>query len=379
MTSTQPQHPIAGLDGLRALAALAVFGVHFNQTVRFDIDLGPFQLERLLANGEHGVALFFSLSGFLLSLPFWRALHTDRPLPSFRRYAWRRIARIVPAYYGALTLLILLSGMWRFPAAYSDIALHYSFLFNFAEFSIFSINAPFWTLAVEMQFYALLPLLFLLLARTPSAWRLWALLTIGIASYVIHYWLISGLTRTIEWPFASWLIWVRPYGAAVQHSLFGHLPHFLLGVMASGWLLARPDPTGKPLGNDVLFGCCALLVLVMLATPLGDTMQIPYGRYGLPLLPILLTMLIISAPRSRYARRWLEGPTLRSLGIISYGIYIYHLPCLTLVDRTMARYQWDAAERWLVFGVAGLGLSLVAATTSYWLLERPVLRWVRRR
>ena len=61
---------LPGLHGLRALAALLVFGVHFNQIVQLDYDIGPFSLYRLLANGNHAVSLFFTLSGFLLSLPF---------------------------------------------------------------------------------------------------------------------------------------------------------------------------------------------------------------------------------------------------------------------------------------------------------------------
>ena len=75
---------IEGLDGLRALAALGVFGVHPDQIVRFTGKIGPNELPRLLANGNHGVALFFTLSGFLLSMPFWRARMSRSPIPSVR-------------------------------------------------------------------------------------------------------------------------------------------------------------------------------------------------------------------------------------------------------------------------------------------------------
>ncbi len=75
----QKEKRLPGLDGLRALAALSVFGVHFNQIVQFDCHIGPVSVYRLLANGNHAVSLFFSLSGFLLSLPFWKAIASGRP------------------------------------------------------------------------------------------------------------------------------------------------------------------------------------------------------------------------------------------------------------------------------------------------------------
>ena len=53
---------IAGLDGLRAIAALAVFGVHFGQFTDLNLVAGPFELRSLLENGELGVALFFVLA-----------------------------------------------------------------------------------------------------------------------------------------------------------------------------------------------------------------------------------------------------------------------------------------------------------------------------
>ena len=384
MAKNRTHTHIPGLDGLRAVAALAVFGVHFNQTVRFDATLGPADISRLLENGEYGVSLFFSLSGFLLSLPLWRAMGTTGALPSFRVYALRRLARILPAYYGALTLLIVLSGMWRHPAAYADIALHYTFLFNFAEFSIFSINAPFWTLAVEMQFYILLPLIFVLLSKIDRSWRLGLLAVLCLAAYGLHYWINSSVTRIIDWPFATWLTWIRPHGAVLTHSLLAHLPHFLLGVIGAYLFLNLKARTGEQdprytRNNEMVFWCAFGVILLLLATPFGDWIQIPYGRYGLPLATLLLVAMIISVPDSRFARRILDSAPLRGLGAISYGIYIYHLPCLTLVDRYMAKAQLDAATHWLLFGSTSLMLSILAATLSFLLIERPVLKRVRRR
>ncbi len=383
MARNKVHHAITGLDGLRAVAALAVFGVHYNQTVRFESRLGPFDVSRLLENGEHGVSLFFTLSGFLLSLPFWRALSAGCELPRLNVYAVRRLARILPAYYGALTLLIVLSGLWRFPAAFADITLHYTFLFNFAEFSIFSINPPFWTLAVEMQFYVLLPLIFMLLARANRHWWLWLIVSFGVGSYAVHYWLMGSVTRIIEWPFNPLLTWIRPYGAVLTHSVLAHLPHFLLGVIAGYLFLKlharmREEHVNLQRVSEIVFWCAFCVILVLLGTPLGDFVQIPHGRYGLPLIPMLLAAMIISTPTTRFARCCLDGFPLRALGIISYGIYMYHLPCLILVDRYMATYELDAPEHWVLFGAIGLALTIMVATASFVLIEKPVLKWARK-
>ena len=117
----QKKERLPGLDGLRALAALCVFSVHFNQIVQLDGDIGPFNVYRLMANGKHAVSLFLSLSGFLLSLPFWNWVVSGKPLPATRNYLIRRLSRILPAYYVVLTALVLLSGLWRVPDAYVDI------------------------------------------------------------------------------------------------------------------------------------------------------------------------------------------------------------------------------------------------------------------
>ncbi len=375
---------IAGLDGLRGLAALAVFGVHFNQVAQFDHRVGPFDSYRLLANGEGGVALFFILSGLLLGLPFWSATGAGAPGRfDLRTYVLRRLARVVPAYFLALTVLVVIEGLWRIPTGWWDILLHYTFLHNYAEFSIFSINAPFWTLAVEMQFYALLPLLFFGLRRLAS-WRIaLILLMLGVLAWVLNHWLISATTRTIHWPSNPWLIWIRPYGAVVTHSLLAHLPHFLIGV-TGGWLFVRlrakcayTGTEGSRMAEGVFLSCLTLIVL-LLGTPAEDAIQIPYGRYGLPLIPLLLGALVLAAPFARASRRVLDSPPLRGLGLRSYGLYIYHLPCLNFVDRRMAVYGLDAPEHWLIFGSAGFALSLVVASLSYTLVERPVLAAVRR-
>jgi peptidoglycan/LPS O-acetylase OafA/YrhL len=378
----QKKDPISGLDGLRALAALAVFGVHYNQIVQFSYHIGPFSIYRLFGNGNHGVSLFFSLSGFLLSLPFWGAIASGDQLPSLKVYTLRRIARILPAYYLALTALVILTNLWRVPGAKIDILLHYTFLFNYTEFSIFSINPPFWTLAVEVQFYILLPFIILLIRRISFLNPLWVIFVLGIGAYVMHYFLISSVTRIIPWPYNPWLTWIRPYGAVLSHSLLAHLPHFLIG-MAAGKLyrhINKIDVSNKRIQStsEAVFWICLTATIVLLGTGFIEKIAVPYGRYGFPLVPLLLATTIFTAPMTRIAKLILDGLLLRKLGIISYGIYIYHLPCLNLVDRYMSRFGLDASEHWILFGFIGIVLSVLIAAVSFIAIEKPIMKLAKR-
>jgi len=373
---------IRGLDGLRGLAASAVFAVHYHQIVDFDIQLGLFDSYRLFPNGKYGVALFFILSGMLLSLPYWRSIVAQSPWPVMKTYMVRRLARIVPAYYLALTVLILINGLWRVPGGWIDIALHYSFLFNFTEFSIFSINPPFWSLAVEMQFYLILPLIFLVMRRF-SPWQACAFLILGgVVAYGLHYWVMSAVTHIVPWPDNVLLTWIRPYGAVVTHSLLANLPLFIFGVVA-GWLFiclnqrAACYTDSQRRWSEAGFWCCLVLLFTLLSSELGEKIQVSYARYGLPLIPLLLTVLVVCTPFTRVANKIIDSAVLRRLGLISYGVYIYHLPCLDWVDRTMLQYGWDAPEHWLVLGLASVILTLIIASLSYLIIERPILKWVK--
>jgi peptidoglycan/LPS O-acetylase OafA/YrhL len=151
---------IRALDGVRALAALSVLFYHSyghafpsrKVVLGRDITL-PWDFM------QTGVHLFFVLSGFLLFLPYARAMLAGRPLPSARRFYGRRALRILPAYWACLLALVLVH--WpRFasPLGLADVGAHAALLQDdFFDFNR-AIAGPFWTLAVEAQFYLVLPL-----------------------------------------------------------------------------------------------------------------------------------------------------------------------------------------------------------------------------
>lgn len=368
---------INGLDGLRGLACLAVFGIHFGQITKLDGQLGLLSVSRLLENGNTGVAMFFLLSGFLLGLPYWQVKQERGRNPGLGGYWIRRLARVVPAYFVCLTGLILINHHGNL----NDILLHYLFLFNYTEYSIYSINPPFWVLAVIVQFYLVLPPVFLLVGRLHSFQAFLVLLLMSCGTYGVHLWLIHFTGSLTNWPNSVDVL--RPYGDVLQKSLLAHLPHFLLGT-ALGWLFLRLKHHEVQTGiririvSELAFWVSVVLTVVILGTPLDEWCQVPYGRYNYPIIPLLLAVIIVSVPFSGLARRLLDSFPLRNLGIISYGIYVYHLPIQHVTARFMQKLGLNVGENWILFGVVSLFLTILIAVFSYIAIEHPILRVSKR-
>src|SRR5436190_11166693 len=173
MASSERLRRTAGLDGLRAVAALSVLCFHawlygFDHPYSVTRDT---VFDRVVFEFRLGLVFFFVLSGYLLYRAFARAALTGERRVDARHYAVRRIARIVPAYWlatiGAIALLWGGRGTpgIRLPAA-SDLPLFAVFVQNYSLDTILRLNPVTWTLCVEAAFYVLLPVL------GAVAWRL---------------------------------------------------------------------------------------------------------------------------------------------------------------------------------------------------------------
>ncbi|MDO6566337.1 acyltransferase family protein [Alteromonas sp. 1_MG-2023] len=372
---------IAGLDGLRAIAALSVFIVHFQQFTAVSGSVGGIDFTRWMINGNTGVALFFALSGFLLSIPFWRGLEADKPV-SMRNYFKNRLVRIVPLYYLCFVALLALKGFSGAEASFNNVMSHLLFLHNLKDKQVMSLNPPFWTLAVEMQFYVLLPLLFLLLRKVgyrsaqvflPVFIVMWGGGFI-FAMQLLETWGGWPLSFPLIWPFGVYAS--GPDSPAITYSLAGHLPHFLMGIFASSLFLSAKKRQ-HAIRNDVLFIVCCLLLILVLATNLDEYFYIDYGRYNFPVVPILLTLLVYLTPQSNWIKRILDLPVLKWLGIISYGLYIFHYPVQKGVKLFFERLGYSVSDQSWSFGFIALVITVSLASVSYIAFERPIIQYFK--
>src|SRR6185312_4510269 len=138
----------------------------------------PLLTSVLLAGGA-GVTLFFVLSGLLLFLPYAKALLSEQPWPGTRLFYLRRALRIIPGYYFSLAVIVLLAQpQYLEPQHWKEFILFPLFLMDSTRATFQQLNGPFWTLAVEWQFYLLLPWIalgiYLVVRRIRSEKRLWA-------------------------------------------------------------------------------------------------------------------------------------------------------------------------------------------------------------
>jgi peptidoglycan/LPS O-acetylase OafA/YrhL len=288
----------------------------------------------------------------------------------------RRVARVAPAYFLCLTALIVVNRLWQEDDWLRNALLHYAFAFNYFDATIFSINPPFWTIAVEMQFYLMLPLIFWVCGRLRPAQAALCITALAFLAYAAHLQISASAFKDVALG--------GQISPVVSYSLLAHLPHFLFGVVA-GWLVNSwqapcwsPTERTVPLLEAALW-CAIVLLFVIMATPLDELLQVPYGRYNLPYVPLLFCVLIVLTPFTATGWLLLQHTPLRAVGSVSYGVYLYHLPVLHVVSRWMARAGQNPHDDWLMFSMTSLMVTLAAATLSYHFFEKPILGLIARR
>jgi peptidoglycan/LPS O-acetylase OafA/YrhL len=114
--------------------------------------------------------------------------------------------------------------------------------------------------------------------------------------------------------------------------------------------------------------------------PAADQFQLPHARYLSPFVPAAAAALLVTTSSTRFAQRALSLAPLRALGALSYGFYVYHVACMLLLQRLYPTGRAVSAEHKLVFFVASVVLTVLVASISYLLIERPLfLRTARAR
>lgn len=370
-------------DGYRGIAALAVLVLHVSLlsglVVREKSGVGPY-----LARADVGVAVFFLISGFLLYRPFVAARLQERPALSTAEFYKRRVLRIVPAYWVCLTVV----AFWmRAPAFHGPqeplphyLLFHVYFLDQVAGGPV----QQSWSLATEIAFYAALPLYVWLLGRgrrSPEKQVRLELVAVGllIAASVVFKLVMLGVGTSPDryGQMGTWL----PF----------RLDAFGLGMLlavVSAWHQVRPVRALRvfrrwwaPWTAWVLAALPFWAVSTQLGIPLAPTFT---SRQALVVQELyivsaffLLLPGIFGTERRGVIRSFLRSPVMVWLGVISYGIYIWHEAWLQkYLDWTHRRPFF--VPFWQVFGVV-VGLTIVVSAASYYLVERPFLRLKSRR
>lgn len=359
---------IAGLDGLRAVAFLIVFLFH----------------TRNLPFGWLGVQLFFVLSGFLITDILLRMKEKLPRREFFTKFYGRRFLRIFPLYYFyliLLTALIFLLPVLDLKGLRTEISAKFFnqiwvatfYAYDFFHASSFFVRSHFfthlWSLSVEEQFYLIWPLLIFLTPREKFKQLCFTAIGLGF----IFRLAITLIYRTQLFPFL-----LTDPQQAVNVLPFSHLDAFAFGAYISRFELPRPRL--QLLALTVTVPAVGLLTdflskgTVTLALGYDLPMTGFYKEvWGYTLLNYLFAVLIYCVARTNFLTGILESAPLRYLGKISYGLYVYHYGIIAIIVALFRKYDIDYSLRSPQMFVVSMSATLLIATLSFYLLEKPII------
>ena len=331
----------------------------------------PAYVMKLLSFCWAGVDLFFVLSGFLIG----GILLDQRSAPNyFQAFYARRLLRIFPLYYLLLGSFALLTafkvGEWSGGFAWLlqdplPFWFYATYLQNFAMAAA-GTHGPHWlgitwSLAIEEQFYIVLPLLVRLLSKRTLVWLL-ALLVLA-----------APIVRGAFFSF-------YPHGPIAGYVLLpARWDALFLGVLGAvavrnpfvrGWLRGH-----SLLIRAVVIGCGAVVMALLAKNQgIGSWGMSWFGHTIIAVLSLGLILLATASVSSRTARLF-RNPVLMWVGTVSYGIYLIHQPVVGLLHATLLRQSPQIANPTdALVTLLGLGLTFGLAAISWRVFERPLVR-----
>jgi peptidoglycan/LPS O-acetylase OafA/YrhL len=378
-------------DSLRALAALAVICSHigsFGGVLHEGDALRPYVGQLAVA-----VPIFLLISGFLLYRPFAAARLRGRERPSIPAYGWRRVLRIVPAYWVALTLItIWLGSSYLFHSGQQpiDVFSGRGLLAYYGFGQLYSASTrgggipQAWTVDTEVAFYIALPLyallVFWLLRRYAMGWRGELALLGGLVALSLLYKLVVVEASDMK------VVPVTPL--PLLSSLPAYVDHFAIGMALAVVSVAVAQRRHEPRAVGVidhrpwLPWLVAAVAFWTVSTRIGmegspveqmSTEQY-FARHAL-FAVIALGMLlpaVFGDHRRGWVRRLLGNRALLHFGMVSYGVYLWHLAWIIQLVR------WDLGSHevvgpWFTWIPIVVGGAWLAGSLSYYIVERPAL------
>lgn len=325
---------VGEIDALRGIAAVTVMLFHYTTRIEELYPMGE-QAMVDVRHGHYGVNLFFIISGYVIFMTLHR---TRQPMD----FVVSRFSRLFPAYWAAVALtfavtywLGLPGKLVSAPQAVGNLLMIHSF------FGVPHVDGVYWTLEVELLFYAGMFALFRAggLGRVHSV--LWALLGLRLSYH------LAAVVLGVDLPWRVYRLLILAY-----------IPWFAIGI--SIYLVIHPrDDADRRKSLAVVAGATALLGLAV--SP------------AVGVLALALAALVYCAATGRLP--WLAHPIMVWLGAISYTLYLLHENIGWSVQLHLR--DWGVPrDLGIVFVIA---LSLLMATALTKLVEQPAMAWIRRR
>lgn len=321
------------IQGLRAIAVLAVMIFHLDKN--------------LLPAGFLGVDIFFVISGYIVTRLILNKINNNTF--SIKDFYIGRVKRIVPAYLFLLSVVSLFSITFLIE---KDFSFYYKSLissiffyanFYFAKFGDYfapsSNELPLlhlWSLAIEMQFYLILPFILILFKKYVNLKNIIILILLIL---IINQFLISY------------------FELSIYFNLFSRIPEFLFGVLAA-FILNKNDIKVK---YSNLISCIGIILVIVSFFIVSDS-NVP----GIIVLIPSIGILMIIFSKDGVINKFLSNSILVWIGGISYSLYLWHWTILAF-----ARYYYQEYELSLIFSIFYFIFSFLFAYISYKIIETP--------
>ena len=328
------------LDGLRGIAVLFVMLSHSSNVGLIFHDWINFQKA-----GKTGVYLFFVLSSYLLDRQIAKVYLSGKSTKTYwKNYFLRRFLRIYPLFAIALVIhfALTLSGFYTVIDEYMDVPLHLLLIKG---------ESIFWSIPVEFKYYFISPL-FMWMCHRFFKWR--------ISIILLFFAALSAFSIVVE------SIFELPITSTLKY-----LPIFLVGALLSIIELLKEDFFARKLpSKSYSFIGWIAIILLLLSVPyysrsiLNIEFDPHLSSWFLPF-AILWGIVLLSAKYGKGLIHWiLSLRILRFIGVISFSLYLFHVPVLKLAK------QLEIPDFFRVY--AFFLISITVATISYLLIERPL-------
>ena len=379
---SEKRERIPELDGLRVLMIFIVSWYHIWQQSWLRPAVGTYSLDYLVRSGYIWVDGTVLLSSFLLFLPYAKAMRERLPVPDTRDFYYRRVRRILPGYYFIIFATLFIVAMpWKLYDSpqylVKDLATHLTFTFPFFRDTYLStpLGAASWTLAIEVQAYALFPLI----AR-------------GVMKKPV---LTLGALCTVCFGFRAWCLWALTDYSLVVNQLLNFLDVYAIGILAAMVYVRLADAEKRLTAEKtrMKYARQALATAAFTAALFGLLQMLRFqassGEYVLiqrrqmiyrPAYALFFTALILSSSFTLLPlRKILGNPVTKFLGAVSMNYYLIHQtvivhlkrlrfpPSLSDTPNMAGEQPWQGQ-----YTAAAFLISLAAAILVTYLVEKPV-------
>ncbi len=328
-TAMPPASRVVELDALRGLAALAVVAFHY--TTLYGQLYGHTDPQPVsFGFGNYGVHLFFLISGFVIFM----TLERTRGAMDF---VVSRFSRLFPAYWAAILIsasVVYTIGMPSQRLPWSNVAIDFTMLQRVLGAE--DLDGSYWTLEVELFFYA-----------------------------QMLFWFALGLLRRIHWIIAVWLVLAAAHAAAAQHGLHlswtlgellivRHIPFFALGIL---FYRLHSGASSRRLDLVMIAACIATIAF-------ADAAVFTFAA---------LACCAIFALFVRGHLAWLRAAPFAFFGAISYSLYLLH----QAIGFSLLWHLEHAGLAAVPAALCAAALAILLATALTFAVERPVMRLIR--